>query len=595
LIVGLLAALLGAGLAAPAAMAAPASTGVAKVVLIVGPAGAATDRYRAQARDAARLARRYTPDVTEIYSPDATWPAVKHALQGASLVIYMGHGNGWPSRYRDSLYPPTQNGFGLNPSAGSGDGSHQYFGESYIADAVRLAKNAVVLLNHLCYASGNSEPGLPEGTLEEAKLRVDNFAAGFVEAGAAAVVAEAHDDPNHMVRAVLAGRGRIESAWRTAPTANGNTFAFESARSSGYVAQMDPDNGDSGFHRSIVLKRGLASNDVLRNARGSLARIGSPSVDADELVPTLARTGLALKTPSLRRNTAGRPAWYRIPYAVADRDQLPEDLQASVRWDPLDPVAPDPNASTDPEAAPDFGLVMAERIGDVVAPSAIKVSKKYLSIVVNPPPTPGRYRLSVTLHDNDGVAYDDVTQGMVRSLIVRLTGTHDAGVLAPTSVELAPGDTHKMAVWVTNLGRRPWGHAAIPGARTVDNARNPSNVADATHARLVGSWVPLGGVDDPAQVEAAVAAAVTPTELPAGFAPRDVIKAELVLFAPSAPGDYLLVIDILTPEVGSLAAQGVEPTTVRVRVAEPTPSVAPEAAPSAEPTATPSIAAPRRP
>jgi hypothetical protein len=107
--------------------------------------------------------------------------------------------------------------------------------------------------------------------------------------------------------------------------------------------------------------------------------------------------------------------------------------------------------------------------------------------------------------------------------------------------------------------------------------------------------VPLGGVDDPAQVEAAVAAAVTPTELPAGFAPRDVIKAELVLFAPSAPGDYLLVIDILTPEVGSLAAQGVEPTTVRVRVAEPTPSVAPEAAPSAEPTATPSIAAPRRP
>jgi hypothetical protein len=67
------------------------------------------------------------------------------------------------------------------------------------------------------------------------------------------------------------------------------------------------------------------------------------------------------------------------------------------------------------------------------------------------------------------------------------------------------------------------------------------------------------------------------------------------MFAPSAPGDYLLVIDILTPEVGSMAAQGVEPATVRVRVAEPIPSVAPEASPSAEPTPAPSNAAPRRP
>jgi hypothetical protein len=184
---------------------------------------------------------------------------------------------------------------------------------------------------------------------------------------------------------------------------------------------------------------------------------------------------------------------------------------------------------------------------------------------------------------------------MIKSLIVRLTGAHDAGVVAPTSVELAPGDTHKLAVWVTNLGRSDWGHAAIPGTRTVDNARNPSKIADPTNARLVGSWVPLGGVDDPAQIEAAAAAAVTPTTLPAGFAPRDVVKAELVMFAPTAPGDYLLVIDILTPEVGSLAAQGVEPTVVRVHVAEAAAaSPAPDAsAPSAEPA--PSMAAPRRP
>ena len=221
--------MLGVWVIAPvSALAASPSTGVPKVVLIVGPSGAATDRYRSEARAAASVARRYTPDVTEIYSPNATWPAVKDALQGASVVVYMGHGNGWPSPYRNTLYPPSQNGFGLNPTAGSGDTAHQYFGEGPIAQSIRLAPNAVVLLNHLCYASGNSEPGLAEGPLSMAKQRVDNFAAGFVKAGAAAVVAEAYDDPNHMVRAVLSGRGGIESAWRHAPSANGNTFTMAS-------------------------------------------------------------------------------------------------------------------------------------------------------------------------------------------------------------------------------------------------------------------------------------------------------------------------------------------------------------------------------
>ena len=55
--------------------------------------------------------------------------------------------------------------------------------EGPIAESIRLAPNAVVLNHHLCYASGNSEPGLSEGTMAIAKQRVDNFAAGFVVAG----------------------------------------------------------------------------------------------------------------------------------------------------------------------------------------------------------------------------------------------------------------------------------------------------------------------------------------------------------------------------------------------------------------------------
>ena len=42
--------------------------------------------------------------------------------------------------------------------------------------------------------------------------------------------------------------------------------------------------------------------------------------------------------------------------------------------------------------------------------------------------------------------------------------------------------------------------------------------------------------------------------------------------AADAPGDYLLVLDIVTPDRGSLAAAGIAPTIVRIHVvaAEPT-------------------------
>jgi hypothetical protein len=577
-VIGLVAALLVVGLGAPTVAAAPAS-GVPKVVLIVGPVGAATSRYRAEARDAARIARAYTSDVTEIYSPNATWPAVRRALQGASLVVYMGHGNGWPSRYRDHLYPPSQDGFGLNPAPGGDDSSHQYFGEGPIASSIRLAPNAVVLLNHLCYASGNSEPGLPEGSLATARQRVDNFAAGFIAAGAAAVVAEAYTTPDFMVRAVLGGRSSIEAAWRDAPSANGHRFAFASVRSPGYVAEMDPATRSHGFERSIVLKAGLASRDVLRDAQGRAGGPGSSGNIPAVMIPSLASTGIQLKAPVMQTApAAGGTFWYRLPFSIADRTRLPDAVEASVRWDPLD-VAPTPattTPATDPPAVPDLGLVVPERLGDVVAPSSMKIDKARLGLRVKAPAAPGRYRLTVMLHDRSGVAFDAATQAMVRTLLVRVTGPNDAQIVAPAVVELAPGANQTVSMWVANLGRTAWGTKAVPGIRTVDNAKDVSvPVLPSTNARVFGTFVALGA-DDPAQVEAASTASVTPTSLPAAMAPRAIERIDLPIYGPITAGDYLLVVDILTPEVGSLAAQGVAPTVIRVHVAVP--AVVPPAA-----------------
>ena len=592
LFVALVTSLLLVGVIAPAVGVARVSAAsiVPKVVIIVGPAGAPTDRYRSQAIRAAAIARQYTPDVTEIYSPNATWPAVKAALQGASLVVYMGHGNGWPSKYRDSLYPPTQNGFGLNPKAGGNDSDHQYFGESRIAASIRLAPDAVVLLNHLCYASGNTEPGLPEGSIDQARQRVDNFAAGFIKAGAAAVIAEAWSSPDYMIRSVLGGKTPLENAWKHAPSSNGNAFAFTSTRSTGYVGQLDPEALWSGFTRSIVLKAGLAPADVLRGARGSA--VASTAYNALAMTPSLAAAGISAKAPTLASTAAASSITYKLPVSIAHRGALPKTIMASVRWDALDPVPADsasetptppadpnatpadPNADPAANAEPDLGLVVAEQLGAVVAPVKIKQSKGAFSFKVATPATPGRYRLTVTLHDKDGVAYDAATQALLPTLLVRVTGAIDAEIVAPPTTELAPGAAADLALWVANLGTGPWGQPASP------DPTDPSGTTAATSASLTGRWVALGGADataaaDSAAADSAAAASATTVELPAGMLSGSIIRTNLQVFAPTVPGDYLLILDIVAPGIGSLTAQGVDPTIVRVHVAVPSPASTP--------------------
>jgi len=608
----LIAALFAVGVIAPAAFAASPSTSsttkaVPKVVLIVGPAGAATSGYRAQARAAAAIARRYTPDVVELYSPDATWPAVKDALQGASLVVYMGHGNGWPSKYRDALFPPTQDGFGLNPASGSGDSTHQYFGEGVVGSQVTLAKNAVVLLNHLCYASGLSEPGLPEGTLDQARQRVDNYAAGFVKAGAAAVIAEAYQSPSYFVKAILGGGKSIQSAWQSSPSANGHRIAFESQRSAGYVAQMDTKTATSGFSRSVVMKAGLAPKDVLAGAAGSAFASSLPSLD---LGPTLAGTGIKLGAPDFAAlPSAGSTTTLDVAYTIKNRKALPKGLQASVRWDPIDvafaPVAPadevaadtstdtstaatkagaegDPGTGStvpvgvitpsgvvptdgleavgiqqlDAPAASD-ALVVAELVGDVVSPSAVKIAKKALKVPVTLPTTPGRYRLTVTLHDTDGVAYDAATQALIPTLVVRVTGDYDGDLRAAPKADLQAGSDVALGVHVRNLGVAAW------GAEAIKPVSNLSGWVQAKIAKLTGRWIPLA---DGAALPTDAADQAASTDLPVALAPGASVDATLTLKTPEASGSYLLLLDVITPDGGSLVAYGANPTVVRVTV-----------------------------
>jgi hypothetical protein len=602
------------GAVAPALAAAP----VPKVALIVGPVGSQTATFRNAANAAARIATAAGAEVVKVYSPNATWPAVERATDGASIVVYLGHGNGWPSRYRDELYPPTQNGFGLNPVAGVDNSAHQYFGEASVED-LNLAPNAVVLLHHLCYASGNTEPGLAEGTVIQAVQRVDNFAAGFLRAGARAVVAEGHFGPAYYMRALLRTELTIEQIWNRAPSAHGNTFAVASERSPGYTARLDPDRPSGGYYRSLV-SAGVSASTLRASALGTA---GTRSADVPAQ-PSLASLGLRFGTPSLRSlPIAGTDTDLVLSLSKQAAKSMPKGAQVGVRWDPilLDPApvaAPGPTPSPSPsaspsaspspvaepsaspgaepsaapgaepsadasaspspaptpdpdEVAPDVLLVAPEQLGSVVSLARVRTTSKGLTLDVRYPTAPGLYRLVPTLHTPSGVAYDAATQALLTPVIVRVGGPIAVAYGAPGALSVPAGTTASTAVRVVNAGSQAWDEeTASPPELSADELLAWLSTSRVP-ASLVATWVSTTGLPVPAPSSVVLGLAVG--------APGGESAVILDLVAPEAPGEYLLLLDVVSPVHGPLSALGSAPALVRVSVTEAPPTPEPVPAP----------------
>ena len=230
--------------AAPPAPAAAAG----KVAIIVGPVGTLTDTYRSMADRVATAATAAGATVAKAYSPSATWPNVRAAVNGANVVVYFGHGNGFPNPYSvqrlsDDSYctpntadlrcelPDRSNGWGLNTATTNGDadswsnGTLVYCGEKALLGTL-AASDGAAQRQHcggagagpitpapgftMVYAQAHYAPGFgeryiqstPLTTLTEAQQRVRHYSTPILALGGT-FLATAYGDAHEIVTRLL--------------------------------------------------------------------------------------------------------------------------------------------------------------------------------------------------------------------------------------------------------------------------------------------------------------------------------------------------------------------------------------------------------
>jgi hypothetical protein len=205
-----------------------AATGV-KVAIIVGPVGSLTDSYRARGDKVAAAAQAAGATVVKAYSPRATWSRVMDVVRSANIIVYFGHGNGFPNPYSTSEWTDRTNGWGLNRTTTHGDrddwsktlvycGQKALLGHIGASDGaaqrrycrggpIRPARGFVMIYGQAHYAPGFGERyrrSDPRSTLSQARQRVRNYSYPALKLGASAYFGTAYGDAHRLVARLLA-------------------------------------------------------------------------------------------------------------------------------------------------------------------------------------------------------------------------------------------------------------------------------------------------------------------------------------------------------------------------------------------------------
>jgi hypothetical protein len=216
-----------------------------------------------------------------------------------------------------------------------------------------------------------------------------------------------------------------------------------------------------------------------------------------------------------------------------------------------------------PNEAPAVDLVVPERVGSVVDIAKAKKGPSGIEVAATYPAEPGLYRLVPTLHTPSGVAYDAATQALLTPVLVRIGGAIAVAYGAPPNLILHAGMSADVPVRVLNSGSEAWDLSVTLGPG--EGGTEPSSGYHTSRfpAVLTGTWV---------STTAAPVPAATSTELDAAIAgPGGSVAVDLGVTAPDTPGEYLLLLDTISPTRGPLSALGSTPAIVRVTVTEALP------------------------
>lgn len=217
--------------AVPNLRPAPVAAGGQKVAIIVGPVGTLTTNYRNRGNEVAAAATAAGATVVKAYSPNATWANVRAAVNGANVIVYLGHGNGYPNPYGSTELTDRTNGWGLNRTTTNGDADNWsstmvYCGEKALLGTLTAADGAAQ--RQYCgypdndgispapgftmiYAQAHYAPGFgeryeesdPVTTLSEARARVRHYSMPVLQLGAGGYIATAYSDADEIVMRVL--------------------------------------------------------------------------------------------------------------------------------------------------------------------------------------------------------------------------------------------------------------------------------------------------------------------------------------------------------------------------------------------------------
>ena len=142
---------------------------------------------------------------------------------------------------------------GLNSSYGNGNSNTKYNGQDYMLK-LDLASHSVVMLNRLCYASGNNEWGAGNPSKATAMKRVDNYGYPFIRAGAQAVFASGITNIGYVLKGLFHATGSMTMSslfWSDPNETMSYRFSFTSSKISGVTARMDP-YAPSRYYRSVI-------------------------------------------------------------------------------------------------------------------------------------------------------------------------------------------------------------------------------------------------------------------------------------------------------------------------------------------------------